>query len=146
RELAGQDGRPHLLLDLLVERHTSAVGQHHPHDNSPTPVRSVLTVHGHYIQMERRLRKSSEYIEAALWFASARAQNEDMPEFNYIVVGAGSAGCVLAARLSEDPDVTVALVEAGGPDTAQEVHIPVAFGALFKGPNDWDLDSEPEPG
>jgi choline dehydrogenase-like flavoprotein len=69
-----------------------------------------------------------------------------MPEFNYIVVGAGSAGCVLASRLSEDPNVTVALVEAGGPDTAQEVHIPVAFGALFKGPMDWDLDSEPEPG
>jgi choline dehydrogenase len=69
-----------------------------------------------------------------------------MNEFDYVVVGAGSAGCVLAARLSEDPAVSVALVEAGGPDTAQEIHIPVAFGTLFKGPLDWDLDSEPEPG
>jgi choline dehydrogenase-like flavoprotein len=69
-----------------------------------------------------------------------------MNEFDYVIVGAGSAGCVLAARLTEDPGVTVALVEAGGPDTAQEVHIPVAFGALFKGALDWDLDSEPEPG
>src|SRR6185369_2442355 len=85
-----------------------------------------------------------------------RAQNEadepsegegaDMNEFDYVIVGAGSAGCVLAARLSENPDVTVALVEAGGPDTAPEVHMPVAFGTLFKGPMDWDLDSEPEPG
>lgn len=66
--------------------------------------------------------------------------------FDYIVVGAGSAGCVLANRLSEDPDVTVALIEAGGADTAQEIHIPVAFAQLFKSPLDWDLDTEPEPG
>lgn len=69
-----------------------------------------------------------------------------MSGFDYVVVGAGSAGCVLAARLTEDPDVRVALVEAGGADTAQEIHIPAAFSALFKGPVDWDLDSEPEPG
>jgi choline dehydrogenase len=69
-----------------------------------------------------------------------------MASFDYVIVGAGSAGCVLAARLSEDPTVTVALIEAGGPDTADEIHIPVAFSQLFKGPFDWDLDSEPEPG
>lgn len=69
-----------------------------------------------------------------------------MSSFDYVIVGAGSAGCVLAGRLSEDPAVSVALIEAGGPDTAQEIHIPVAFSQLFKGPLDWDLDSEPEPG
>ncbi|GAB3004750.1 hypothetical protein GCM10017788_64890 [Amycolatopsis acidiphila] len=65
--------------------------------------------------------------------------------YDYLVVGAGSAGCVLAARLSEDPDVTVALVEAGPPDTADEIHIPVAYPSLFKSRWDWDYDSEAEP-
>lgn len=65
--------------------------------------------------------------------------------YDYVIVGAGSAGCVLAARLSEDPGVRVALIEAGPADTADEIHIPAAFGALFKGKLDWDFDSEPEP-
>ncbi|NBE50184.1 GMC family oxidoreductase [Streptomyces boluensis] len=69
-----------------------------------------------------------------------------MSMYDYVIVGAGSAGCVLAARLSEDPDVRVALVEAGGPDTAQEVHVPAAFPQLLKSGLDWDLDSDPEPG
>jgi choline dehydrogenase len=66
--------------------------------------------------------------------------------YDYVIVGAGSAGCVLAGRLSEDPDVRVALVEAGSADGAEEIHVPVAFGALFKGRHDWDLQTEPEPG
>jgi choline dehydrogenase len=66
--------------------------------------------------------------------------------YDYVIVGAGSAGCVVAARLSEDPNISVVLIEAGGPDTAEEIHLPVAWSELFKGPYDWDLDSEPEPG
>src|ERR1700754_4895330 len=67
-------------------------------------------------------------------------------QFDYVIVGAGSAGCVLAARLSEDPDVTVALLEAGGEDTAPEIRIPAIFPIMFKTELDWDLFSAPEPG
>ena len=65
---------------------------------------------------------------------------------DYVIVGAGSAGCVLAARLSEDPAAQVTLIEAGGPDSAQEIHIPVAFPQLYKSQFDWDYMTEPEPG
>ncbi len=70
----------------------------------------------------------------------------DGGSFDYVVVGAGSAGCVVAARLSEDRDVTVALLEAGAEDTQPEIRIPAAFPALFKSSWDWDLLGEPEPG
>jgi len=65
--------------------------------------------------------------------------------YDYIIVGAGSAGCVLASRLSEDPDVEVLVIEAGGPDTLDSIHMPVAFGSLFKTAVDWDYSSHPEP-
>jgi choline dehydrogenase-like flavoprotein len=67
-------------------------------------------------------------------------------EFDYVIVGAGSAGCVLAARLSQDPAIRVALVEAGGPDDAPEIAMPVAFPQLYKTQYDWDYATEPEPG
>jgi choline dehydrogenase len=70
----------------------------------------------------------------------------EVPVADYIIVGAGSAGCVLAARLSEDPGVRVTLVEAGGPDTAPEIHVPAAFGKLFQSRWDWDYLTDPEPG
>lgn len=65
---------------------------------------------------------------------------------DYVIVGAGSAGCVLAARLSESGDARVALIEAGAEDTQPEIRIPAAFPALFKSSWDWDLLGEPEPG
>lgn len=64
--------------------------------------------------------------------------------YDYIIVGAGSAGCVLAARLSEDPDVKVCLLEAGPADTAENIHVPVAFGKLFRTHLDWDYDTHEE--
>lgn len=57
--------------------------------------------------------------------------------FDYIIVGAGSAGCVLANRLTEDPQIKVLLIEAGGPDNDKFINIPVAFYKLFKTPFDW---------
>lgn len=65
---------------------------------------------------------------------------------DYVIVGAGSAGCVLANRLSEDPDVSVLLIEAGPPDVDDLIHIPAAFAALYRSRNDWDLVSGYEPG
>jgi choline dehydrogenase len=64
---------------------------------------------------------------------------------DYVIVGAGSAGCVLANRLSEDPDASVLLIEAGGSDRDLNVRIPAAFANQFHGRLDWDYDTEPEP-
>jgi len=67
--------------------------------------------------------------------------------FDYIVVGAGAAGCVVASRLSEDPSVRVCLLEAGGPDTSVLIHAPMGFAvsAPLKMHN-WNYQTVPQPG
>jgi choline dehydrogenase len=65
--------------------------------------------------------------------------------YDYVIVGAGSAGCVLANRLSEDPDVSVLVIEAGGPDANELIHMPAAFPALFRTQQDWDFSTGYEP-
>jgi choline dehydrogenase len=64
--------------------------------------------------------------------------------YDYVIVGAGSAGCVLANRLSEDPDVQVLLLEAGPPDTSQNIHVPLGYLKLAGTEVDWDYHSAPE--
>jgi choline dehydrogenase len=64
--------------------------------------------------------------------------------YDYIIVGAGSAGCVLTSRLSENPDARVLLLEAGPPDTASEIHIPATVNMLFKSAYDWDYETTPQ--
>lgn len=66
--------------------------------------------------------------------------------YDYIIVGAGSAGCILANRLSEDGRARVLLLEAGGPDRHPYLHIPLGLGRMHKARMfDWGYDSEPEP-
>ena len=64
---------------------------------------------------------------------------------DYVIVGAGSAGCVLANRLTEDPSVSVVVLEAGGPDRSLNIKIPAAFAEQFHTRLDWDYHTEPEP-
>jgi len=66
--------------------------------------------------------------------------------FDYVIVGAGSAGCVLAARLTEDPDTRVLLVEAGPRDTSWRIAMPAAVGSLLSSDRfNWNYVSDPEP-
>jgi choline dehydrogenase-like flavoprotein len=66
--------------------------------------------------------------------------------YDYVIVGAGSAGCVLAARLGEDRDVRVGVIEAGPPDSEPVLQMPLAFRQLWESRFDWGLWSEREPG
>lgn len=67
--------------------------------------------------------------------------------FDHVIVGAGSAGCVLANRLSADPDVNVLLLEAGGRDNYIWIHIPVGYLYTMNNPRtDWQFQTEAEPG
>ena len=67
--------------------------------------------------------------------------------FDYVIAGGGSAGCTLAARLAENPNITVALLEAGGAGTHPFISMPAGNGFLFGNPKfDWMLESEPQPG
>jgi choline dehydrogenase len=76
---------------------------------------------------------------------AAAGFGSDGLEADYVVVGAGSAGAALAARLSEDPAVSVLPLEAGGTDKALELHVPAAFSKLFRGAYDWNYDTVPQP-
>ena len=67
-----------------------------------------------------------------------------MREFDYIIAGGGSAGCVLAARLSEDKDASVLLIEAGGSDRHPLFHIPAGFARMTKGIASWGWSTVPQ--
>ena len=76
-----------------------------------------------------------------------RGKSSEPSEFDYVIVGAGSAGCVLANRLSADGRNSVLLLEAGPRDTNLWIHIPLGYGRLFKEKTvNWMYQTEPEPG
>jgi choline dehydrogenase len=65
-------------------------------------------------------------------------------EFDYVIVGAGTAGCVIASRLTEDADVSVALLEAGGSDLSIWIQLPIGYGRTFFDPKiNWMFDTRP---
>jgi choline dehydrogenase len=66
--------------------------------------------------------------------------------YDHLVIGAGSAGCVVAGRLSEDPTVSVAVIEAGPPSRGRLFEIPGLYTLQYKTSHDWDFLTEPEPG
>ena len=67
-------------------------------------------------------------------------------EFDYIVVGAGSAGCVLAGRLSEDPATRVLLLEAGPADRSLWIHLPIGYGkTMWSSTYNWRFETDPDP-
>ena len=65
--------------------------------------------------------------------------------YDYIIIGAGSAGCVLANRLSENPKHRVLLLEAGGPDRNPNIHIPGAYVKVHKSKEDWGFGRRNKP-
>ncbi len=67
-----------------------------------------------------------------------------MREYDYVIVGAGPAGCCLAARLSEDPDVSVLLLEAGGSDRHPYIHAPAGFAKLTGTSHTWGYSTAPQ--
>jgi choline dehydrogenase-like flavoprotein len=78
---------------------------------------------------------------------SAPVRDADPGEFDYVIVGGGSAGCVLAARLSENPLVRVCLVEAGPADRSALIHCPGGLALLARtGKFNWDFETVPQPG
>jgi choline dehydrogenase len=80
-------------------------------------------------------------------FRAQRDQSSETIEFDYVIVGAGSAGCVLANRLSADGKNSVLLLEAGPKDNNLWIHVPLGYGRLFKDKTvNWMYQTEPEPG
>jgi choline dehydrogenase-like flavoprotein len=94
---------------------------------------------GHDVSARRSRNRSGHAIPAA-----DRERGEMIVD--YIIVGAGSAGCVLASRLSENPRTRVLLIEAGAADTKREIRIPLAWLKLFKSEVDWDYTTTPQAG
>jgi len=67
-------------------------------------------------------------------------------QYDYVIVGAGSAGCVLAARLSEDPTTRVLLLEAGPPDRSLWIHLPIGYGkTMWSDVYNWRFETDPDP-
>ena len=77
--------------------------------------------------------------------AGSEIQEKEKTLYDYIIVGAGSAGCVLANRLTQDSETSVLILEAGGNDDLQAIHDPAAATTLLHSAVDWAYFTEEEP-
>lgn len=76
--------------------------------------------------------------------ARINAAEDKSGHFDYVIVGAGSAGCVLANRLTENPKIRVLLIEAGGPDNSEQISTPMRLLELWRSPSDWAYETAPQ--
>jgi choline dehydrogenase len=83
---------------------------------------------------------------SSVWSCGTRMSSSNNRDFDFIIVGAGSSGCVLANRLSANADIRVLVIEAGGPETNPAIHQPGQWTTLLGGDLDWKYVTEPEPG
>src|SRR5919202_2144392 len=95
--------------------------------------------------MDKLLAKDLHSNHRQLDLKILQKQENVMAQYDYVVIGAGSAGCVVANRLTQDSDTTVLLLEAGNPDTKPEIQIPAECLSLLGSEVDWAYFSEPEP-
>lgn len=87
---------------------------------------------------------SGTLMVGGLFGAKVNAAEDKNGNFDYIIIGAGSAGCVLANRLTEDPKIKVLLIEAGGPDDSEKISTPLRLIELWKTSYDWAYDTVPQ--
>lgn len=113
---------------------------------NPFSSRQRLNEDGYgYSSMDKLLAKDLHSNHMQLDLKILQKQENVMAQYDYVVIGAGSAGCVVANRLTEDSDTTVLLLEAGNPDTKPEIQIPAECLSLLGSEVDWGYFSEPEP-
>src|SRR6201988_4434340 len=118
----------------------------HGHGFSAQDIQAVsAALHAH--GRERRCLQFKPYTVVIFRMTQEKNAPSDTPEFDYVIVGAGSAGCVLANRLSADGKHSVLLLGAGPRATNLWIHVPLGYGKLFKEKSvNWMYQTEPEPG
>src|SRR4029079_10722963 len=92
-------------------------------------------------------RRSFLFMSAAMLAPVLKSRRQGpADEFDFVIVGAGAAGSVLANRLSADPAIRVLLIEAGGPEVDPRIQTPGAWTSLIGSDLDWNYETEPEAG
>src|SRR5262245_869733 len=94
----------------------------------------------------RRFLQNAALMLGALAVSRRASAQNHSSAFDYVVIGAGSSGCVIANRLSADPHTRVLLVEAGGPDVNPLIAVPGKWTSLMGTAVDWNYSTEPDPG